>query len=354
LALRAGQLTAANCASCHGVHDIRPSSDPRSHVHQTNLPETCGKCHPGAGTRFALGPIHVLATTGFPVLFWIRMGYLWLIAVTIGFMTIHNALDLVHKARHRSETPPFTLGGEVPERMSRALRWQHGLVMITFPTLAYTGFALTYPESWWAAPLLQWEASLGLRGYVHRVAAVVLMASLFWHLAEVAFSEKRRNRLKKQMLGWQDVRDLWQMARYYLGLESRPPHFGEFNYAEKIEYWAFVWGMIIMTATGLLLWFENWSLEYLPKVATDIATLIHFYEAVLATLAILIWHFYWVIYDPYVYPMDTTWWTGRSPAARVLERGPAPEDTDAQVSDENLPESSSPAVTQKANPGDHD
>jgi cytochrome b subunit of formate dehydrogenase len=226
--------------------------------------------------------------------------------------------------------------------------------MITFPILAYTGFALTYPESWWAAPLLQWERSLGLRGYLHRVAAVVLMASLFWHLAELALSEKRRIRLRKQMLRWKDARDLWQMARYYLGLEPRPPHFGEFNYAEKIEYWAFMWGMIIMTATGVLLWFENWSLKYLPKTATDIATLIHFYEAVLATLAIIVWHLYWVIYDPHVYPMDTAWWHGRSPAARVVERGLAPEDAGAQVSDENLPQSPSPSVTQKENPSDRD
>jgi hypothetical protein len=61
LALRTGQLTAANCASCHGVHDIRPSSDPRSHVNKANLPKTCGQCHPGAGTRFALGLVHVSA-----------------------------------------------------------------------------------------------------------------------------------------------------------------------------------------------------------------------------------------------------------------------------------------------------
>jgi cytochrome b subunit of formate dehydrogenase len=296
----------------------------------------------------------VLATAGFPVLFWIRTAYLWLIGVTICFMAIHNALDLVHKTRHRSDVHTFAVTGEVPERMSRALRWQHGLVMITFPTLAYTGFALTYPESWWAAPLLQWETSLGLRGYLHRVAATVLMASLFWHLAQVALSEKRRDRLRKQMLRWKDLRDLWQMVRYYLGLEPRPAHFGEFNYAEKIEYWAFMWGMIIMTATGLLLWFENWSLEYLPKAATDIATLIHFYEAVLATLAIIVWHLYWVIYDPLVYPMDLAWWHGRSPAARVVERGLVPEDAGGQVSDENSTRSSSPSVTQKESPSDRD
>jgi cytochrome b subunit of formate dehydrogenase len=126
--------------------------------------------------------------------------------------------------------------------------------------------------------------------------------------------------MKKQLFHLQDLRNLWQMVRYYLGLRSDPPHQGEFNYAEKFEYWAFMWGMVLMTVTGLLLWFENWSLQYLPKISTDIATTIHFYEAVLATLAIVFWHFYWVIFDPDVYPMDAAWWHGRSPAARLKER----------------------------------
>lgn len=334
LALRAGQLTAANCASCHGVHDIRPSSDPRSHVHKTNLPATCGKCHPGAGTRFALGPIHVSATANFPLLFAIRIIYLWVIGLTIGFMIVHNALDLFHKSRHRSEPGPLVKTGEARERMSRSLRWQHGMIMATFPVLAYTGFALTYPESWWAAPLLHWEASFGLRGFIHRGAAVLLMAGLFWHLAELGYSKARRNRLTKQMLGWQDLHDLWQTMRYNLNFESQRPKFGEFNYAEKLEYWAFIWGMFVMTLTGILLWFENLSLTYLPKAATDIATTIHFYEAVLATLAIVVWHFYWVIFDPEVYPMDAAWWHGRSPDARIKERmggtGDAPSDAEKE------------------------
>jgi hypothetical protein len=44
----------------------------------------------------------------------------------------------------------------------------------------------------------------------------------------------------------------------------------------------------------------------------DVATSVHFYEALLATLAIVVWHFYTVIFDPDVYPMDTAWLTGVS------------------------------------------
>ena len=34
------------------------------------------------------------------------------------------------------------------------------------------------------------------------------------------------------------------------------------------------------------------------------------YEAVLATLAILVWHLYFVIFNPDVYPMNLSWLTG--------------------------------------------
>ena len=37
----------------------------------------------------------------------------------------------------------------------------------------------------------------------------------------------------------------------------------------------------------------------------------HFYEAVLATLAIVVWHFYQVIFDPDVYPLNFAFIDGR-------------------------------------------
>ena len=36
---------APECADCHGVHDILPSSDPDSKVYKTAIPYTCGRCH---------------------------------------------------------------------------------------------------------------------------------------------------------------------------------------------------------------------------------------------------------------------------------------------------------------------
>jgi cytochrome b subunit of formate dehydrogenase len=319
LALRAGKMDVANCTSCHGVHNILASSDPRSLVSPANLPATCGKCHPGAGTRFEIGPVHVSAKTSpTRIEYWIRLVYLFLIVAVVGFMVIHNAVDLIVKARHWPPPQPLQ-PVEVPERMSRALRWQHGLVMISFPVLVYTGFALTYPESWWAMPLLRFESNLGLRGLLHRAAAIVLLVAVGAHVMQLLLNAELRKCLRGLLPSWNDVRHFGARLSYYAG-RRKAPHSGTFSYIEKLEYWAFMWGMCIMTFSGLPLWFSDASLRYLPKVVTDLATALHFYEAVLATLAILIWHLYWVIFDPDVYPMDWSWWNGKPPASRVLER----------------------------------
>jgi thiosulfate reductase cytochrome b subunit len=204
--------------------------------------------------------------------------------------------------------------------MSRALRWQHGLVMISFPVLVYTGFALTYPESWWARPLLRWETDVGLRGLLHRAAALVLIAALATHGLHLALSRDLRRRLRGLRWSREDLTHLGARLAYYAGLRRSEPHGAPFTYIEKAEYWAFLWGVAIMTATGIFLWSTDAALRHLPKWVTDAATAIHFYEAVLATLAILVWHLYWVIFDPYVYPMDWSWWNGRAPERRVIER----------------------------------
>ena len=72
-----------------------------------------------------------------------------------------------------------------------------------------------------------------------------------------------------------------------------------------------MWGSVIMTATGFALWFKTDVLKLLPLWVLDVATLIHYYEAWLAALAILVWHFYFVIFNPDVYPMNWTWLTGK-------------------------------------------
>jgi hypothetical protein len=59
IASQLGDALTANCSSCHGVHDIKTSTDPASSINPKNLPETCGKCHPGASKHFVSNKVHV-------------------------------------------------------------------------------------------------------------------------------------------------------------------------------------------------------------------------------------------------------------------------------------------------------
>ncbi len=87
--------------------------------------------------------------------------------------------------------------------------------------------------------------------------------------------------------------------------------FRRFTYAEKAEYWALVWGMFVMASTGLMAWFKVGVGERVPGWWIDVAITIHWYEAVLATLAIIVWHLYGVMFDPDAYPMNWAWYDGK-------------------------------------------
>ena len=121
-----------------------------------------------------------------------------------------------------------------------------------------------------------------------------------------------RRRLKTLMLpNLQDLKDLVAMLLFFVGLRKERARFDRFDFRQKSEYWALVWGTAVMAVTGGLLWFNNWTMKVLPKMWIDFSRVVHFYEAVLATLAILIWHFYMVIFDPDVYPMNWAWLDGK-------------------------------------------
>jgi len=314
LALQEGKVTAANCASCHGVHSILRSSDPRSTVNAANLAKTCGACHKGvAEAKFTIGPIHVQTGAGpnNPVVQWIRWTYWVLIPATLGFMLLHNLVDLLSKLIRRK---PRRESGEVVLRMNLWFRVAHWGIMVSFPTLVFTGFALKYPESWWSKPLLLWESGVGVRGGLHRTAAIVMILATLYHFVHLAMKKRDRSFLWAMIPTIKDATDMLQVFRYNLGLTQQEPKFAKFNYAEKMEYWAFLWGTVVMGVSGFLLWFNNFTLRHFPKWVTDAATAVHWYEALLATFSILIWHFYLVIFDPMVYPMDTAWLNGKIPA----------------------------------------
>ncbi len=92
-----------------------------------------------------------------------------------------------------------------------------------------------------------------------------------------------------------DFKDLIQMVKFNLGLVKERPEFDRFTAEEKIEYWALIWGTVLMIITGLIMWFPITATSVLPGDIIPVSRALHGWEAVLATLAILTWHTYHVV-----------------------------------------------------------
>ena len=243
------------------------------------------------------------APLGERINWWVRRVYLAMIFVVVGLMAVHNALIFGRKAAALNRRTERTL-----VRMDTAQRWQHVILAVSFIVLAWTGFALKFPDSWVAHTLGSGE---NLRRWSHRIAGVVLLLAGAYHLGYITVSREGRRLVRDMMPGPKDARDAAANARRLAGLGGVKPKFGRFGYAEKMEYWAVVWGTVIMGATGLMIWFKLPVTRFLPRWVVDVATTIHYYEAILACLAILVWHFYHVIFDPDVYPLNRAVLDGR-------------------------------------------
>jgi cytochrome b subunit of formate dehydrogenase len=247
-----------------------------------------------------------------------------MIFAVIGGMLLHNFIIWRSKviARRKLQQTFVT-------RMPLRFRIQHAALLTSFFLLVLTGFALKFPDSWFASMLTLGEH---MRGLLHRIAAVVLIAVSLYHVFDIAITRAGRQLARDLFPTLEDVRGAWQNLSYYLGLTSQKPEFARFNYAEKAEYWALVWGMFVMAGTGIMLWAKVIVGNHLPRWWLDIATAIHLYEAILATLAIVVWHFYQVFFDPDVYPMNWAWWDGKMTLHHYREEHGLDETTALEIS----------------------
>lgn len=181
-------------------------------------------------------------------------------------------------------------------RMTRTERWQHLLLASSFAVLLVTGLPV----------LLGLGAGHAWRGFLHRGAALVLIGDLVWHALYTVLTERGRRNFRDKMPRRQDVRDAFAPFRR----RGPRPEFGRFGIAEKLEYWSFLWGSVIMIVTGLLMWAPNTSLRLFPLAVHQAFVVVHGYEAILALLAVLIWHMYTVHLKPGVFPMSRVWLDG--------------------------------------------
>jgi cytochrome b subunit of formate dehydrogenase len=263
-----------------------------------------------------------------PVLYWIATSYVILIIIVIGGMVLHNLLDFVKKSKRRllirrGIVLQEHVGHRLYLRMSLNERLQHATLLLSFGTLVFTGFALKFPDAWWVVPIRNISPIMfDLRGIVHRIAAVIMVLASIYHIFYVFFDPRGRQLLRDLYPRLQDVADAVGVMKYNLGITSSKPKLGRFSYVEKSEYWALVWGTVVMSVTGMILWFDNTFLGILSKLWWDVAQTIHYYEAWLATLAIIVWHFYFVIFNPDSYPINLAFWKGSLTEEEMADEHP--------------------------------
>ena len=333
LETKGGNPTAANCASCHGVHDILPSGDARSSINPANLPQTCGKCHPGIGARMGAEFFRVHAPPGAGagkpwVVNAVSWAYIALIVLVIGGMAFFILLDYLRKTREHIRA---VKAGQGELRLTAGMRVQHHVLVVLFVLLAYTGLVHKFPDAVWSWPFHVMPNGSFIRGLIHRICGWAFTVFFLIHLVVLIGTRKGRVNLKALWPVWTDLTDALALFAHNIGLRKTPPPPRRWNYAEKAEYWALIWGSVVMTVTGVMLIFSEIVLRLLPKVWHDVAQVIHYYEALLAILAIVVWHFYWVIFDPHEYPMNPSWLIGKkAPPHPPHAPAPPPHDSTEQ------------------------
>ncbi|MBK7142852.1 MAG: cytochrome b/b6 domain-containing protein [bacterium] len=204
-------------------------------------------------------------------------------------------------------------------RFGRNFRAQHMLMFTSIILLILTGMPLKFPE-FGISKFMIVTVFGGLQNstLIHRIAAVGLIIVGAWHLGYIIFSRMGRRDFWLMIPRPQDAKDAFHTVLYYIGRKPSGPKFGRFSFIEKFDYWAVYWGMVVMIGSGLILWFK----EMFNKGLFDIAREAHSDEGLLATLAIIIWHFYNVHFNPEVFPMSWVWWTGRLTESELKHHHP--------------------------------
>jgi formate dehydrogenase subunit gamma len=194
------------------------------------------------------------------------------------------------------------------ERFGKNFRFQHMLMFTSVILLILTGMPLKFP-TYGISQFLIVKLLGGIQNstLIHRIAAVGLIIVGTWHLGYIILSRMGRRDFFLMIPRPRDIVDFFQTIMFFLGRRPAGPKFGRFSFIEKFDYWAVYWGMVVMIGSGLILWFK----ELFPKALFDIAREAHSDEGLLATLAIIVWHFYNVHFNPDVFPMSWVWWHGK-------------------------------------------
>ncbi len=322
---RLGYLDAAKCSDCHGTHEILGVNDPNSTVGFRNIVSTCQKCHDDANMRFTGYLTHATHhdPVKYPILFYTYWAMTLLLISVFAFFGIHTLLWLPRSFKQLRDRRKEGETGEPRyyiRRFTRTQRFTHFLVIISFMSLALTGMMLKFSSMPWAAFLANLLGGVKGAGFIHRTAAVITFGYFALHLVSL-LRYKRRMRMgfgrlvfgkHSLMFNIKDLRDFWGTLKWFFGAGPRPAY-GRWTYWEKFDYMAVFWGVAIIGASGLMLWFPELFTKVLPGWLINVATIVHSDEALLAVGFIFTIHFFNTHLRPEAFPMDKVIFTGVVP-----------------------------------------
>lgn len=216
------------------------------------------------------------------------------------------------------------------ERFDPVLRILHLLVIISFLTLALTGTTIKFSGVGIFQTISKLLGGYQVTGFMHRIAAVITFGYFFSHLGYIFYLKKKEGKAFKYFLmgsnslvpNKNDFIEYIQTIKWFLGLSKRPAY-GKWTYWEKFDYFAVFWGVAIIGASGLLLWFPEFFTRLgIPGLIINIATIIHSDEALLATGFIFTVHFFNTHFRPDKFPMDKVIFIGSVPVEELKKDRP--------------------------------
>jgi cytochrome b subunit of formate dehydrogenase len=315
-----GYIKTAKCYDCHGAHDIRRVDDQKSRLSRANIVATCGKCHPGSHRRFAGYLTHATHHDPhkYPFLFYTFWGMTTLLLGTLLISGSHTIAWLPRslqyrrelKAAHVEESPVYV------RRFEKLHRNLHLTVIVSFFGLAITGMMLKFSYAGWAQLVSRLLGGFEAAGFIHRTCAILTFGYFAFHVRDLIRKKREARKTWRQFLlgkesmlfNRNDLRELIGSVKWFFGKGERPAY-GRWTYWEKFDYFAVFWGVAVIGASGLLLWFPEFFTRFMPGWMINVATTIHSDEALLAVGFIFTIHFFNTHFRPEKFPIDTVIFT---------------------------------------------
>jgi formate dehydrogenase gamma subunit len=203
-------------------------------------------------------------------------------------------------------------------RFSVSDRIEHWLLTLSFTTLAVTGLVQKFSDGLFAQWVIQTLGGVENVRVIHRAAAVIMMLEAVYHLGVVGYRLFILRHRLTMLPSLDDARAAVHALLYNVGLREAHPQQGRYTFEEKAEYWALIWGTLIMSLTGFMLWNPIATTKILPGEWIPAAKAAHGAEAVLAASAIIVWHLYGV----HVKRFNKSMFTGQLGEEEMLDEHP--------------------------------